>query len=61
VDYLLPTPLDGQIEIRGKVKEVNGRKVVVESRLLAGGKVCARGEVVAVQVPQHLTPADTKK
>jgi acyl-coenzyme A thioesterase PaaI-like protein len=61
VDYLLPTPLDGQIEIRGKVKGVNGRKVVVESRLLAGGKVCARGEVVAVQVPQHLTPADTKK
>lgn len=61
VDYLLPTPLDGQIEIRGKVKEVNGRKVVVESRLLAGGKVCARGEVVAVQVPQHLTPVDTKK
>ena len=61
VDYLLPTPLDGQIEIRGKVKEVNGRKVVVESRLLAGGKVCARGEVVSVQVPQHLTPADTKK
>ena len=61
VDYLLPTPLGGPIEIRGKVKEVNGRKVIVESTLSAGGNVCARGEVVAVQVPQHLTPADTKK
>ena len=61
VDYLLPTPLSGPLEIRSRIKEINGRKVVVESRLLAGGKVCARGEVVAVQVPQHLTPADTKK
>ena len=61
VDYLLPTPLSGPLEIRSRVKEIKGRKVVVESRLLAGGKVCARGEVVAVQVPHHLTPADTKK
>jgi len=61
VDYLLPTPLSGPLEIRSRIKEIKGRKVVVESRLLAGGKVCARGEVVAVQVPQHLTPADTKK
>lgn len=61
VDYLLPTPLDGPIEIRGKVKEVKGRKVIVTSTLSAGGKVCARGEVVAVQVPEHLTPASGKK
>jgi acyl-coenzyme A thioesterase PaaI-like protein len=61
VDYLLPTPLSGPLEIRSRIKEIKGRKVVVESRLLAGGKVCARGEVVAVQVPQHLTPTDTKK
>lgn len=61
VDYLLPTPLNGPIEIRGKVKEVKGRKVVVESRLIAGGNVCAKGEVVAVQVPEDIMLALLKK
>ena len=60
VNYLLPTPIDGLIEIRGRVKEVKGRKVVVESRLIAGGKVCATGEVVAVQIPEHMMPATTR-
>jgi acyl-coenzyme A thioesterase PaaI-like protein len=61
VDYLLPTPLGGPIEIRGKVKEINGRKVVVESILSAGGNICARGEVVAIQVPEHMMLALLKK
>jgi len=61
VDYLLPTPLGGPIEIRGKVKEINGRKVVVESTLSAGGNICARGEVVAIQVPEHMMLALLKK
>jgi acyl-CoA thioesterase FadM len=43
------------------VKEIKGRKVVVESRLIAGGQICATGEVVAVQVPEHMMPTDTKK
>ena len=60
VNYLLPTPIDGLSEIRGRVKEVKGRKVVVESRLIAGGKVCATGEVVAVQIPEHMMPAAPK-
>ena len=54
VDYLLPTPLNGPLEVRGSVKEIKGRKVVVESRLIAGGQVCAKGEVVAVQIPEHM-------
>jgi acyl-CoA thioesterase FadM len=61
VNYLLPTPLDGPIEIRGKVKEVKGRKVIVEAWLIAGGQICARGEVVAVQVPEHMMPTNMKK
>ena len=61
VDYLLPTPLGVPIEIRGKVKEVKDRKVIVESTLTAGGNVCARGEVVAVQVPEHMMLALLKK
>jgi len=56
VDFLLPTPLGVPLEIRGKVKEIKGRKVIIESALSAKGQICARGEVVAVQVPEHLIP-----
>jgi acyl-coenzyme A thioesterase PaaI-like protein len=51
VDFLAPTPIDGVLELRGTVKEIKGRKVVVAVALSAAGAVCARGEVVAVQVP----------
>lgn len=53
VDYLKPTPIDGPLELRGKVKEIKGRKVVITSALSANGEVCATGEVVAVQVPEQ--------
>lgn len=51
VDYLRPTPLGVPLEIRGRVKEMSGRKVVVEASLSAQGQVTARGEVVAVLMP----------
>jgi acyl-coenzyme A thioesterase PaaI-like protein len=54
VDYLRPTPISGPVELRGRVKEIKGRKVVVTTTLSADGEVCARGEVVAVQMPEHL-------
>jgi len=50
VDYLRPTPIDCTLEIRGRVKEIKGRKVVVTSSLFAKGIECAKGEVVAVHV-----------
>ncbi len=54
VDYVRPTPIDGLLEVRARVKEIKGRKVVIISTLSAGGEVCARGEVVTVQMPGHL-------
>ncbi len=54
VDYLKPTPLGPPLEVRARVKEIKGRKVVMEASLSAEGQVCARGEVVAVQAPPHL-------
>ena len=51
VDYLKPTPLGPELEIRGKVKEIRGRKVIVEATVYADGVATARGEVVAVQMP----------
>ena len=54
VDYVRPTPVDGLLEVRAQVKEIKDRKVVIVSTLSAGGEVCARGEVVTVQMPEHL-------
>lgn len=56
VNYLRPTPIDGPLEIRGRIKEIKGKKIVVESTLSAGGNVCAKGEVVAVQMPETMKP-----
>jgi acyl-coenzyme A thioesterase PaaI-like protein len=57
VDYLKPTPLNGPLEIRGKVKEIKGRKVVVNSTIFANGVATVRGEVVAVQMPESFLGA----
>jgi len=54
VDYLKPTPLGMELEIRGKVKELKGRKVIIEEWILAKGVITVRGEVVAVQVPDEM-------
>lgn len=54
VDYLKPTPLGVPLHLRSRVKEIKGRKVLVTTTLSARGEVCARGEVVAVQMPDHL-------
>lgn len=51
VDFLKPTPITGPLEIRGRVKEIKGRKVVLECTVLADGVATARGEVVTLQMP----------
>jgi acyl-coenzyme A thioesterase PaaI-like protein len=54
VNYLRPTPLGVPLEIRARVTELKGRKVVMQATLSAEEQVCAQGEVVAVQMPEHL-------
>ena len=54
VDYLAPTPLGPELEIRGKVAEIKGRKVISEITVSANGVVTARGRVVAVQMPEKM-------
>ena len=54
VDYLRPTPAGATLEVRARVKEIKGRKVVVEETLFAAGEACARGTVIAVLAPDHL-------
>ncbi len=53
VDFLKPTPIDTELVIRGRVKEIKGRKVIVETVVYAENVATARGEVVAVQMPEH--------
>lgn len=54
VDFLRPTPIEGPLEVRGKVKEIKPRKVVVTAVVTAGGQVCAKGEVIAVLMPENM-------
>ncbi|WP_457577256.1 PaaI family thioesterase [Desulfomarina sp.] len=51
VDFLKPTPIGIELEVRGKVIEIKGRKVIVDLRLLAGDTVCAKGTTVMVEIP----------
>lgn len=52
VNFLKPTPLVGELVIRGRVKEIKGRKVVIETTVYAGDVATAKGEVVALQMPE---------
>ena len=54
VSYKRPTPMGVELEIRGRIEEIKGRKVVVSAKVLANGEVCAIGEVVAVQMPANM-------
>ncbi len=54
VDYLLPTPLGVELEARGAVKTIGKRKIVVAVVVYAAGTVCARGEVIAVRMPESM-------
>jgi acyl-coenzyme A thioesterase PaaI-like protein len=51
VDFLRPTPSDTPLELRARVREVRGRRVVVEVNVSAAGEERAKGEVVAVPMP----------
>ena len=53
VDYLRPTPIDGPLLVRAKVKEISGRKVVVSSSVVVDDVETARGEVTVVQMPDE--------
>jgi len=54
MDFLAPTPLGMELEIRGRVIEIKEKKVVVEATVLAENKICATGKVVAVRMPETM-------
>ncbi len=54
LNYVKPTPLGIQLEVRGQATAIEGRKVTVEARILAQGVVTVTGEVVAVEMPERM-------
>lgn len=56
VSYLAPTPLGVELELRGKPVEVKEKKVVVDITVSANGKVTAKGQVIAVRMPESMKP-----
>lgn len=50
--YRRPTPLGPELTLRGTVRGVEGRKVLVEATLEAAGEVRVVAEVVALQMPE---------
>ncbi|MBA4321176.1 MAG: thioesterase [Odoribacter sp.] len=51
VKYLKPTPINGTLQIRGRIKGIEGKKVTIEVDVIANGVITVNGEVVAIQVP----------
>jgi acyl-coenzyme A thioesterase PaaI-like protein len=54
VDFHKPTPLGPVLELRGRAREVSGRKVWLDITLSAEGQVCATGEVLCVRIPEDI-------
>lgn len=56
VSYLAPTPLGVELELRGKLVEVKEKKVVVDITVSANGQITAKGQVIAVRMPESMAP-----
>lgn len=56
VRYLRPTPLGVPLTLRGRVREIKNRKVIVDITLAAEGEICVTGEVIALQMPATMFP-----
>lgn len=63
VDFLKPTPADTELEVRAHVRELGERKAIVEATVSASGVVTAKGEVVAVRIPETMKrePVNSKR
>jgi acyl-coenzyme A thioesterase PaaI-like protein len=56
VDYLRPTPMGVPLESRGRIVEVKPRKVVVDIAVSAREEICAKGQLIAVLMPESMSP-----
>ena len=52
VSYKKPTPMGTELKVIGKIREIKGRKVVIDAELSANGDICATGEIISLLVPE---------
>lgn len=50
VDFKAPTPMGIELELRGKLRSIEGRKIWVDMTLSAGNTLCATGEILAIKI-----------
>lgn len=55
VDYLKPTPLGPELELRARVTESGPRKAVVAVTVSVAGAITVKGDVVAVRIPPSMS------
>lgn len=59
VRYLRPTPLGPELSVHGRIVSVEGRKVVVASRVDVRGEVSVEADAVVLEVPEGFGRAST--
>lgn len=56
VSYLKPTSLNEELVIKGTLKEIKGRKVIVSIELFCKEVLTVKGEVIALLLPDNFKP-----
>jgi acyl-coenzyme A thioesterase PaaI-like protein len=54
VEYLKPTPLGDELELRGRVTELSEKKAIVVLTVSVSSTVSVRAEAVAVRIPKSM-------
>ncbi|MCD6346987.1 MAG: PaaI family thioesterase [Bacteroidales bacterium] len=52
IDYIKPTPIGYELEVRGTIKEIKGKKVIIEAKVYANKELTVTGEIIAIEVPE---------
>ena len=50
IDFKNPTPMGVELELKGKLRSIEGRKIWVDMTLTAHGIICATGEILAIRL-----------
>lgn len=51
VDFIKPTPVGEELEIRASVREIKERKITLSAMVSAAGSLTAKGEAVMAMIP----------
>ncbi|MDH5682077.1 MAG: PaaI family thioesterase, partial [Spirochaetota bacterium] len=55
VEFLKPTPIDCELTVRGVIREVKTKKVILDLSLEAMKLIRAKAEIIAVRIPENYT------